>query len=238
MEIITNNPQLLAYTAGGLFAVGYVTVNQLSLRVWVLTGTLFYLWYYSVVSEAPLWEAIYMSSLTGMANLIGLAQLLLGKSRFAVPRAHRDIYQHFKALPPGDFRNILREAVRETLPSGSILTHEGADVHALYYVISGDLEIEKHGERFSLPSNVFVGEVAYMTERASSATSRATTDIEVLRWDIARVRARSLRNTRFKLALDAMVSRDMALKVAFAVAPHHEGWDHKNAMQSLKSAAP
>lgn len=228
----------LAYIAGALFIIGYVTVNQVFLRCMVLIGTGFYIWYYTVVGPVPLWEAIYMSSLMGLANLSGLAQLLIGRTYWAVPRRHRDIYAHFPELPPGDFRNLMKRATRRILPRGAELTREDAPVDRLYYVIDGQLDVEKRGETFALPGDVFVGEVAYLTGRVSSATTWARTDLEVLEWRFDDIASASARHSRFKLALEAMISRDMALKLAFAVAPHQRDWDHVAAMGGASRANP
>ena len=41
----------------------------------------------------------------------------------------------------------------------------------------------------------------------------------MLVWDVAALRRKAVRKARFRLALEAMVSRDLAHKVAYAVAP-------------------
>ena len=46
----------------------------------------------------------------------------------------------------------------------------------------------------------------------------------MLEWEFATLRRRSARASRFKLALGAMISRDQAMKVAFAVAPRQADW--------------
>lgn len=232
------NPQALAYIAGGLFTLGYVIINQIVLRVLIGIGTLFYIWYYWVVADAPLWEAIVTSVIMGTANLIGLAQLLVGRSNWAIPRAHRDIYPMFKDIPPGDFRNVVLQADRITLPTGTEMTTEGEAVSQMYFVISGATEATKQGETFALPAGVFVGEVAYLTERKASATTRVTKEVEVLRWDVAKIKKRSRKQARFKLALDALISKDMALKVAFSVAPRRATWNPETETQGISRANP
>ena len=57
-------PGLLAWAAGGLYAVGYLVINQVILRILVLFGTGFYIWYYAVVADVPLWDAILASILS------------------------------------------------------------------------------------------------------------------------------------------------------------------------------
>ncbi len=223
--------------AGILYAIGYLVINQVILRLLVLTGTAFYIWYYFVVSDTPLWEAIIASMVLGTANIIGLTSLSLRNTKFAIPRKHRDIYDaRFRNMPPGDFRHLMKFARREVTQSERIITIEGAEVKELYFVISGELTIEKRSEVFNMPAGLFVGEIAYLTHQRSSATTRVPEGAEVLVWDFATLRQRAARKPRFKLALEAMISMDLAVKVAFAVAPHHESWSPDEVAERLAQA--
>lgn len=228
-------PQTLVLIAGALHVLGYLVIHQVALRLLLLTGTAVYVLYYMTAAETPLWDAVYMALAMGAANLIGLGSLFWRRSELAIPSRHRDIYDHFQDhLPPGDFRDLVSLAERVTLDEDAVLTTEHDPVPALYYVVSGKIEIEKHGEVFAMPAGVFVGEVAYLTGRVSSATTRLKKGAEMLVWDPARLRRRADRAARFKLALEAMISKDLALKVAFAVAPHREDWDHSEQVAAAK----
>lgn len=217
-------PEAVILAAGGVFTIGYLITNQIALRLMILLGTSMYIYYYFTAADTPLWEAIYTSVVMGTANLIGLGTLLWHQSRLAVPAAHRDIYPLFEGLPPGDFRDLVRQARRHVLTDKTQITTEGVKGGKLYYVISGQTNIVKRGERFTMPPNLFVGEVAYMTDRPSAATARLDAGSEVLEWDVEALRKKAARNSRFQLAIEAMISKDLATKVAFAVAPHRQDW--------------
>ncbi|GGX54798.1 hypothetical protein GCM10007385_23930 [Tateyamaria omphalii] len=229
-------PEWIVLAAGAVFTLGYLIINQVILRLMILTGTLLYIWYYAVASDVPLWEAIYTSVVMGVANIIGLCSLFWRSSPLAVPYAHRDIYAQFQDLPPGDFRELVMRAKRYTLDQDTEVTSEGSPLASLYYVISGVIEIEKRGEAFAMPPRLFVGEVAYLSQQPSAATTWLRAGAEVLQWDVADLRARAARKSRFKLALEAMISRDLALKVAFAVAPRQTNWqDDANRVQGVRA---
>jgi hypothetical protein len=51
------------------------------------------------------------------------------------------------------------------------------------------------------------------------ATTTISAGAEVLRWDVDDMRQNIARNPRFKLAIDAMLSYDLARKIGEAVAP-------------------
>lgn len=206
----------LVLAAAGMFVLGYLIINQVILRTMLLIGTALYIWYYAVVDDAPLWPAIWASATTGTANLIGLLGLFYRRSAWAIPRQYRDLYPHFDVLPPGDFRKLMNVTHRVMRPSGYRLTTAGSTVDTLYYIIDGSIEIEKFNTRFLTPNNTFVGEVGYLTGNPASASTFLASDSLILEWPVARLKRRARRDPRFRLALDAMISLDLAGKVARA----------------------
>ena len=209
----------LVLAAAGMFVLGYLIINQILLRTMLLIGTMLYIWYYAVVDETPLWPAIWASAATGTANLIGLLSLFYRSSTWAIPNKYKDIYVHFGPLPPGDFRKLMGAAHRSVKPAGFQLTTAGSRVTTLYYVIDGAVDVEKSGSRFAIPDGIFVGEVAYLTGNCASASTYLARDSDVLEWDVATLKQRAARDPKFRLAMDAMISVDLAGKVARAGSP-------------------
>ncbi|SMX50656.1 cyclic nucleotide-binding domain-containing protein [Maliponia aquimaris] len=210
---------ILVLVAAGMFVLGYLVLNQIVLRILLFVGTLLYIWYYAVVDATPLWPAIWASVATGSANLIGMITLIYSRSRWAIPKRFRDLYEHFRALPPGEFATLMKAANRVTRPAGYRLTTIGSPVETLYFVVDGSVEIEKNGECFSVDAGIFVGEIGYRTGRAASATVRLATEGELLEWNVARLKKRAARNLRFGLAIDTIISLDLAEKVTKSGSP-------------------
>ncbi len=223
----------IVYAAGAFQVLGLLIINQVALRLMLLVGTVLYICYYSVVASAPLWDAIYISTLIGSANLVGILGLLARRSRLAIPRAHRDIYALFPGLPPGDFRTLMHHAKRYSVSAPMQLTCENAPVTRLFFVISGSTSISKMGETFEMPSGAFVGEVGYLTQQNASASSVANEGAELLEWSSADLRRASLKSTRFKMAFDATLSVDMARKVAYSIGPPVRRRGHSDEVSSL-----
>lgn len=211
-------PDWIVLTAGGAFILGYLIINQVILRLMVALGTFLYIWYYYVAIEDPR-AAVLTSVLMGTANFIGLAQIWYRNSKWVVPRAFRDIYPRFSTLPPGDFRALMKTADRTILPVGQQITVQNKPNSHLYFLLSGGIRAEKSGEKFNMPAGIFVGEVAYMIQGAASASTIVTQESEVLRWDISTLLQKSKKNARFRLALEALISNDLARKVSVSVAP-------------------
>lgn len=219
-----STPELLAYIAGGFYVLGLLIINQITLRLMVLAGTGFYILYYFTIASEPLWEAIYISILIGSANIFGLVSLLARNSQLAIPRAHKDIYDHFPGLPPGDFRTLVRLAKRGVAEEEIKLTTQNAPLTKLYYIIDGETAVSKNDDNFRVPGGTFVGEVAYLMGRRASASTRLLKGAEYLEWSTHDLRKASSRSARFKLALDSVLSMDLAQKVSRSVAPFEAAW--------------
>ncbi|MEO1397679.1 MAG: cyclic nucleotide-binding domain-containing protein [Pseudomonadota bacterium] len=212
------SPDTIIFIAGGVQILGYLATNQIYLRSLILIGTGLYILYYFTAADDPLWSAIVMSSLQGAATILGLTLLLASRSRWAIPAAYRDIYAQFPQLPPGDFAALVKRASRLTVPDGMPLTTEGLPVENLYYVVSGSARITKGADTFQMPSGMFVGEVSLMLGQAASSTAYLMPGSEILVWSSTELMQQTARRPQLKLTLEAAIARDMATKVARAVA--------------------
>ncbi len=213
------SPNFFITCAAGAFAFGYLLINQMRLRMMMFIGSTFYIAYYATAAAEPLYGGIYTTMGMMVTNLIGMAALSLRRFRISLPTAHTDIYPMFSMLSPGDFRLVMKHADRVTFDTDQTVTTDGKPVTHLFFVLSGNIEVQKRGTQFKLPNGLFVGEVAYLLQRPSAATTTIFAGAEVLRWDVSDMRQHIARNPRFKLAIDAVLSYDLARKVGEAVAP-------------------
>ena len=204
----------LVYLAGAFYVAGLAITNQIILRLLILSGTAVYVVYYSIIADHPLWPAIYVSLLIGAANIGGLTSLVTRNSRFFIPRTHADIYKGFPDLPPGDFRALMKLAKRYCVSEDVQITEEGKAGSKLYYIVSGSVLVRKSDKAFALPPQIFIGEIAFLLGSPSSGTVWLEAGGEVLEWDFSSLRRRCDRKPRFKLALEAAISLDLANKVS------------------------
>jgi len=218
-------PSVLIIMAGVVQIFGYLLINQTYLRLTMLCSTSLYILYYMTVAEAPLWEAVALSSLTMVAILVGLAALYARNASWSVPEEHMDIYPLFATLQPGDFRRLMRIATRRIISEAEIATVEGEAPERLYFVTKGTFDVKKGGISFDVPGPTFVGEVAYLRDTVSAATTTFRPGIEVVVWERAALVKAMRTSPRVKMALDALISRDLAVKVGLAVSPDA---DHGN----------
>lgn len=219
MDFLT--PAFWVAAAGGLFTLGYLIINQVMLRVVMLLGSVCYIVYYATAADEPLWWAIYGSLLMILANLIGLFALLWRNALWALPSAHKDIFTLFGPMRPGDFRTLMTLGHRLKVTEPMQPTREGEPLDRLYFLASGKVRVTKMGSVFHMEGPLFMGEVAYLLNRNSTATSDVLAGAELVYWDRKVLDTAIAKSPRIKLALDAMISQDLATKVSFAVAPAH-----------------
>ena len=172
------------------------------------------------MSQEPLWAAIYVSVLIGLANIGGLTSLIARNSQLSIPRAHADIYKDFPNLPPGDFRALMKLARRYIVPQDIQITREGETGQKLYFVLSGATLVRKSNRAFALPPKIFIGEIAFLLNTPISGSAWLEEGAEVLEWDFEELRRKCARKPRFELALEAAISIDLAGKVAGSLGFH------------------
>ncbi|MEL6641137.1 MAG: cyclic nucleotide-binding domain-containing protein [Pseudomonadota bacterium] len=223
MIVTFTSPELWVFLASSAFVLGYLIINQVGLRLTMMAGSGCYIIYYSIAGDTPLWGAIYGSILMICTNVIGLSALYLRNAHISVPRSSEDIFPLFYPVRPGDFRALMRLGSRKILNEERIITREGQPLEKLFFIIRGTAQVVKRRNAFPVPGPVFAGEVAYLLEARSSATMILPAGSEIIEWDVSKLRRAIRRKPRLKLALDAVISRDLANKVSLSVAPEDMG---------------
>jgi hypothetical protein len=192
--------------------------HQVILRITFIIGSAIYVCFYLVVLPYPLWEAAIASITMALATFYGLAVILVSRSRLIVPKHLTDLYDRIGGMEPGDFRALMRaSALRRETTETKTLTLEGVVPDKLYFVESGRMWAVKNAREFSLPPEVFIGEVAFLTGQPASATVRVAEGARLVEWDAETLKRRVQRNVRLRLALEARIAEDLAGKVARAV---------------------
>ena len=214
MQDVLTTPDMWAHLAGLFYVIGFAVRSQLILRLLLLGGTAAYILYYATAADMPLWSAIYWSTAMGMANLWIIAEILFSQTRFAMAADQRDLYGKFDTLNPGEFRKLAAAGTLRTCEDECVLTVENEPVHHLHFVLDGTIDIKKRGRAFNEAGGSFVGEVAYLLNRPASATVRLRPGTRYISWRHDDLHALLRRKPSIRVALDQLVNRDMAGKVA------------------------
>ena len=209
---------ILVYAAGAVQAFGFLITDQLRLRIVTLVGTFLYMLYYATVAETPLWGALLASAAIGVANGVGMLQLILRDHKWRVPRQHMDLLPLFGQIPVGDFRTLTRLGNRRRIPKRELFTREGQPNPRLVYLISGSAEITKQDTSFTVTGPCFLGEVGFLRQSPPRATTHLCPGAEIMAWEASELQTAGHRDSRLGLSLRAMISDDMASKVTNSVA--------------------
>ena len=219
MELIDST--WLIYLGAAILLVAYAIRDELKLRVMIVASTLVYIAYYYVVSDSPLWDAIFTSAAMIAINLWVLGQLVLERTTLSLSEDEKRLFDAFETLSPGQFRRILRLAKwqRGEDPEGTLLIREDEPSGALLYIFEGIVSVEKNGRQFRLPEGNFLGEVAYVLNRKTTTTAVAPQGVRWVEWDADALRRVSARHAALGNALNALLTRDLAKKLNTSYRP-------------------
>jgi CRP-like cAMP-binding protein len=195
--------------------------DELPLRSLIIVSTVIYIAYYYLALDPPLWDAIVTSVLMIFANLYVLGQVLLERTTFRLSPDEKRLFDAFETLTPGQFRRILRIAqwrVAED-PEGTVLTREAEPSGALFYVFEGIISVQKGERLFRLPQDNFVGEIAFVLKRKTTATTVAPQGVRYVEWDADALRRLGNRYPNLGNALNALLTRDLARKLTASYRP-------------------
>ncbi len=215
------DPSWLIYLGAALLLLAYGIRDELRLRVMIIVSTFVYIAYYYVVSQPPLWDAIITSALMVGMNLWVLSQIMLERTTFRLSEDEKRLFDAFETLTPGQFRRILKVSQWRLAddPDGTVLTREAEPSGAMFYIFDGIISVEKNGRQFRLPEGNFVGEVAYVLNRKTSATTVAPEGVRYIEWDSDTLRALSRKYPNLGNALTALLTRDLAKKLNSSYRP-------------------
>ena len=207
-------PASLVIGAGGCYVLGLLFKNQVILRLLILIGTVFYIWYYYIAAQEPLWDAIITSMLIGAANVVGFINLLISQSPRFISSSQMDLYSMLGGMQPGNFRRFMKIGTRRILDGDEQLTTQNEVPEKLFYILAGEVTVDKDGNRFTAGPRVFVGEISMILGTVASASVYLSKGAEIVEWDRGVLFKKMATNDGFRIAVEAVISKDMAHKVA------------------------
>ncbi|MEC7763272.1 MAG: cyclic nucleotide-binding domain-containing protein [Pseudomonadota bacterium] len=208
---------ILVYMAFVFDFFGFLARDELWLRLLMLAASALYLVYYYYVAETPLWDAIYTNAALAAANLLMIVVVLLERTTFSMSQETAELFRRFEMLSPGQFRRLLKDADDIEATTPTTLTRAGDTVERLYYIIDGNIRFERDGETAQIQSGVFIGEIAFLTGNAASATITVDPGTRYLQWDAASLRRAMRKSPKLNVALSAQFNTDLVGKVVSSV---------------------
>lgn len=213
------NTALLIHIGALFYIVAFLIRDELKLRLLVLAGSGFYILYYYLFPDLPLWDAILTTAILVTANLIVLFRIILERSTFALSDDAKRLYKAFEGFTPGQFRQILKIAHWKNADQSVLLVTEGEPLSRIYYVFHGNVQATKGAHSFTLGPGNFIGEISFVLKGQPTATVTAPPQTRYVEWDSAGIRQIMVKSPTFDNAMLALLSRDLAEKLAKSVPP-------------------
>ncbi len=216
------DPAWLIHIAATILLIGYFIRDELKLRVMIIISSVIYNFYYWLVPNPPLWDAVMTGFLLIAVNIYVLIQVLLERTTFRLTDDEKRLFDGFETLSPGQFRKILKVAKWQDMASDeeSVLTREGEPSPSLFYIFDGVISVTKAEHRFRLPQRNFTGEVAFVLKSAATATCIAGSGVRYVEWDVVTLRKLGERHPALGNALNALLTRDLAKKLTESYRPN------------------
>lgn len=204
-----------------MLLIAYAIRDELRLRLMIVVSTFVYIAYYYIVDGGPLWEAIVTSGLMVLINIWVLGQIMLERTTLRMTEDERRLFEAFDTLTPGQFRRIAEIAKwrQSNDPSGVVLTREAADLNSLFFIFEGTISVAKKDKQFRLPEGNFVGEVAFVLGRQTTATTVAPQGVRYVEWASEDLRNLGQKHEALRISLNALLTRDLANKLADSYRP-------------------
>jgi hypothetical protein len=205
----------LYVNGAGLVSVGALALkNQLKLRALLLLGLTLSALSHVVGLKQPSWPDLFWNGVSFAINIFVLAQLILDRTHIGLSHEQEKLFSAFRVLSPGEFRALEGMAEWKTAHEGETLTTEGVMPEHIFYVLDGDVRIDKGERTFAIRSKVFIGEVAYLHACPASATVTLGEGARFLKWDVAALERRLDSRAGLRNSLMRLLSLDAAQKVA------------------------
>lgn len=213
------DPAWLIHLGTGLLLIGYFIRDELKLRVMIIVSSLVFNAYYWLVPKPPLWDSVMTGFLMVAVNLWVLFQVLLDRTTFQMSEEDKRLLDALSTFTPGQFRKALKLAKWRTANQGrkTPLTVEDEACPALYFILDGEVAVEKGGHAFAVPSHNFIGEIAFVQRAPASATTFAKPGARYVEWDAAALHALEARDPAFANALKARIANELADKLRNSV---------------------
>lgn len=205
---------LLVHAAALTYVIGFLVRDQLKLRLLLQVGSAFYIAYYYLAPETPLWDAIAWTVVMFAANAYTINRILSDRRTSKFDEEDLVVFSALRTIGPGDFRRLMSKAHKESASVETTLTEEGAVPRNLWFLISGAAHVDKGGMQRTIPAPLFIGEVAYLLNQPASATVTLTKDSRYARWPSDDLRVLATKHDALGAALESALSRDLAVKVA------------------------
>jgi hypothetical protein len=204
----------LVHLAAAIYLAGFLFRDQIMLRGLLIVGDVVYTAYYVLAPADPLWGGAFWSIVFICVNAVMITRIVADRAHFGLSEEELRLFRKLDTMTPGEFRRFMRLAGWHVANGDTVLTRENQLLEKLYFVLDGEISIEKVGRTTGVEAGIFIGEVAFLLTQPASATVTVGPRARYVAWDAGALRRLLLRAPSLRIAFNAALNRDMAAKVA------------------------
>jgi len=208
------NPSTYVYLATFCYVMGLLIRNELWLRILLLGGSFLYILYYFNVANAPLWEAIFSSTLIGTANIITIYRIFLERFTIGMSEEMLTLYKSFPNFNPGQFRNVMRKAIIVHPTQDTPLLLQGNKPNHLFLTMTDGFMLKRDQQSSEIGSGHFLGEISFLLGSEASATIIAKSGCSYVSWNVDTLKDMMGKKPHISNAISVLLNRDIAQKLA------------------------
>ncbi len=206
-------PQLV-HVGAILYLICFLFRDQILLRTFAIAGDLAYVTYYFNVADQPLWGAIFWNIPNVGINLLMIAMILRDRGTGNFTENELKLYRKLPSIDPGNFRKLLRAGRWMTASTDTVLTREGEMPDHIYFVLDGEVDIRKGGRKIDVDPGLFIGEIAFLTNKPATATVTIARDALYYAWPRGALQLARDKDNDLAGAIGTVLNMDMAGKLA------------------------
>jgi hypothetical protein len=195
---------------------GFLFRNQIMLRGLIIAGDIVYILYFYFAPETPLWGGIFWSAMFCIVNATMIGIILADGYHFRLTTNERRLFDSLADLTPGQFRQLMKIATEGTAVTPVSLTKENERLHHLYFVLDGQLVIEKNGHVARTEGGTFIGEIAFLLSRPATASVTLEPGGTYFAWEADKLHKLLSKSDELDKAVSAIMNKKLAYKVAIS----------------------
>jgi hypothetical protein len=204
---------LLFHFANLMAFLAFLLRDQLQLRLLMAVSFFMQALYYYSIPGGPLFDPLFWKIVSFAANLLMISLVFGGRLDFGVPRDLRGLFDKISVLTPGQFRKLIARTER-VAGTGAAILEEGKRPNRLYFLLSGEAQIIKQGMTSTLPSGIFLGEIAFLNATPASATVLLSQGAQCISWNSNDLHKLLDSDQALNIAMRGVFNSDLAAKLA------------------------
>lgn len=207
-------PGILVHAGAMFYLICFAFRNQILLRSFAIIGDLFYTAYYFSASDKPLWEAIIWNIPNIALNLVMIYWILRDNKLPLMNDDELMLFRTLKGLTPAQFKKVLKGTSWQKPLQSVTLTEENSKPDNLYFVLHGDVSMQKAGNSRPIPGNTFIGEIAFLNGIPATARVDVKNGPVIATWRHDFLNKIFEKDDKLKAAFTAMMASDLASKLS------------------------